>query len=154
MKKLIHLWLWAVCLLALVLCVGAPQASAQAFLDVNSVTNTVPATSTNAAPVATAIDVGQYDEFALLVTGKLSGAGTSGVTYTVGASVDGTNYITAFVLPLTAAGTTVVAAHTNVNAQAYRWWKVTSIGNANANAWTNAAVWVGTKKALMRYRPY
>lgn len=131
-----------------------PAAKAQSYLDTISVTNTVPATSTNAAPVSAAIDVSGYDEFSLLVTGKLTGAGTSAVSYTIGASVDGTNYITNFVLPLTAAGTGTVAAHTNVQAQAFRFFKVTSIGNANANAWTNGVVMVGTKKALMRYRPY
>lgn len=143
-------------IVALVILVAAgPSANAQrAYLDPVSVTNTVPASSTNSTPVAAAIDMEAYDEFSLLILGRLSSTGTSAVGYTLSNSVDGTNYVAAFTLPATASGTNWVWAHTNVNAQAFRWWKVSAIGNANANAWTNAAVFVGTKKGLFRYRPF
>lgn len=142
----------ALLLITTLLALCLPSARAQrAFLDpVGSLTNAIPATTTNAV-THTVIDMEAYDEFALLLLGKLTGAGTSAVTYDVHRSIDNTNWLSAFTIAVTANGTTQAFIHTNVTCGAFRFWKIATIGNANANAWTNAAAFTAAKSGVKRY---
>jgi hypothetical protein len=146
-------FLLAALAIVVILAFVVPRASAQFYPGTVTVTNVMAATTTNSV-TASVIEVDRYDQFSLQITGKLTGAGTSAVTYTVSASVDGSNYIEQFKLPLTAAGTTTVSAMTNVNAGSIPYWKVTTLGNANANSWTNGVVTWGVKRSLLSKSPF
>lgn len=137
------------CLTLGALCLGmlmAPDASAQGRVETLSITNVVPASSTDSAPMAGIIDASRVTQFALGGLVKLQGAGTSAVTYTVARSLDQSNWQTSFTLAVTAAGTTVVPWGTNVTCGAFPYWKITSLQNGNATALTNHIVYVGTKR--------
>lgn len=139
-------------LVGLMLAASALTTHAQWVWESADSTHAVPASTTDTTP-STPIDAGRVDEFALQITGRLTGAGTSAVTYTIERSVTGTLWMTAFALPVTASGTNWVTAMTNVTAQAYPFWRISSRGNANAAAWTNAAVVVGHKRRVRKYNP-
>lgn len=141
----------AVLFLVGVFALALPSQAQRAFVDpVGSLTNAIPASTTNTV-THTAIDMEGYDEFGLLLIGKLTGTGTSAVTYDVHKSLDGTNYLSAFTIAITGNGTNAVPIHTNVTCGSFRWWKIATIGNANTNAWTNSVAFVGTKRGVQKY---
>lgn len=140
---------WMGACLALVACVAfllQPDAQAQARVETLGITNVVPASTTDSAPMAGIIDASRVTQFSLFALVKLQGAGTSAITYTVKRSLDQSNWETAFTAAVTAAGTTVVPWGTNVICGAFPYWKITSVQNANATALTNHVVYVGTKR--------
>lgn len=124
----------------------SPSSAAQGRVETLSITNVVPASTTDSAPMAGIIDASRVSQFALGGLVKLQGAGTSAITYTVARGFDQANWQTAFTLAVTAAGTTGVPWGTNVTCGAFPYWKITSVQNANATALTNHLVYVGTKR--------
>lgn len=136
-------WLLETVLLAALLAVAigglTPRAQAQVWVDTYSITNVVPATSTNTAPSGAVIDCSRVSEFGLQFNVQLQGSGTSAVTFTVANSLDQTNWVTRFTAPITASGTNVVPWVTNVITGGIPFWKITQVINANSAAVTNLA---------------
>jgi hypothetical protein len=143
--------LLAVLTLALCALVLGFSPAAQAQWYPQTWTYATPASATtNTTAVAPVIDASQAHEFSLQVVGSLAGAGTTAVVYTVARSLDQTNWITAFTLSVTPAGTTPVTVATNVSAQAYPYWKVTQIANGSANIWNHNLI-TGVKVGVREY---
>lgn len=148
-----HVLLVAMLALVIAAFLFAPDARAQFYAETVTVTNSVPTTSTDTVP-SSVIDATQADEFTLQIVGRLaSGTDTDPVTYTIQRSVNRVNWATAFTIAATAAGTNWVTAMTNVTAQAYPYWRILQIQNANDAAWTNGVVLVGTKTHVRKYSP-
>lgn len=136
-------WLLETLLAALFLAVAigglTPRAQAQVWVDTYSITNVVPATSTNTAPSSAIIDASRVSEWGLQLNVQLQGSGTSAVTFTVSSSLDQVNWVARFNAPVTASGTNVVPWLTNVVSGGIPFWKVTQVINANSAALTNLA---------------
>lgn len=125
---------------------AAPNAAAQFRGETLSITNHVPATLTNSSPGSAVIDVSRVKDVAVQIVLKLMGAGTTAIPFTFQRSVDGSNYATAFTLSVTPAGTATATAMTNINTQAFPYWKISAIQNDNATGITNLVVTYGIKR--------
>lgn len=121
-----------------------PAAAKQYAPTTLSWTNVVPAAATNAS-VGT-ITVTKHDLFALQVTFKLQGAGTTAVVAKLYESLDGTTFDDTAVstLSITPAGTAQVSGVLPVSSTAVGYFRV-ALENPNASAVTNAVWTVATK---------
>lgn len=123
-----------------------PKAAAQFRNDPISITNTVPANTTNSSPGSAIIDASRVSQFSLQFALKLVGAGTTAIPFTVQRSVDGANWVTGFSISVTPSGTNTASALTNVITGAIPYWKVSAVQNDNASAITNLVVTPGIKR--------
>lgn len=147
MKSILHTFrLIALACTALIALALGPAAQAQ-FRDTPVViTNVVPATTTNTSPGTAIIDATRVKDVSVQWVLRLTGAGTTAIPFVVQRSVDGANWATAFSISLTPSGTNYVTTTTNINAQAFPYFRVYSIQNDNASAITNLAVTYGVKR--------
>jgi hypothetical protein len=147
-SRLNPLLLGACLILAAFLGIGVPQAKAQEQYGANtlSVTNVIPAASTNTA-INGVITITKHDLVALQVYLELQGAGTTAITFDIHESIDGTTYDDTPVstITVTPAGTAGVATVVPINAGAVGFLKLKTGRNANAAAITNM-VWKWTPK--------
>lgn len=83
------------------------------------------------------------------LTCKLTGAGTSAVRLYLDKSIDNSNWATnAANCTVTSAGTVAQTSITDIDSGGARFWRLSGLGNANANAATNFVIMVGAKRGL------
>lgn len=119
-----------------------------------SVTNAVPAVTTNVV-TSGIIDVSQAPEFVVQATGQLTGpTSADAVVLSFQHSLDQANWFDSFTLALPVSGTNAVAIlSTNIPAAVVPYWRLKSIANSNTNALTNLVVTWGVKRAELRKHP-
>lgn len=145
------LWLFSIGLIvamAMAALVPAPTALAQATADPvrAGVTNTLPALSTNT--LNEVIRVLNARNVALQISFKLEAPGPSNVTFTVDRSLDGTNWLALFALPIAGNGTTTTSGGTNIDLGAFPFLRIYQATNLNTSAVSQLIVNVGTKNGL------
>ncbi|KAB2673890.1 MAG: hypothetical protein DVB31_02925 [Verrucomicrobia bacterium] len=139
---------------ALVAFALTPPASAQVLtfgLQTVTVTNAIPATTTNSV-TATAIDATRAEDVGLQISFKLTGSGTSTVVFTLSGSLDNSTYATLGTVSLAANGTNTVTYVGNYAVGPIPYLKLTQIANPNANGITDLVVKYGSKARVLRYR--
>jgi len=131
----------------IILCASVFLASALDTVTVlDGGTNNVAATTTNTYNVA--ITPAKANNLAVMYQFKLTSSGTSATAATFQRSVDNSTWESAFSLPGTAAGTTVVTVTTNIPTGAYGYYRLNTVTNGNANAMTNVTVKYSVKNGL------
>lgn len=106
-------------------------------------TNNVPNNSTTTENLGSVINCTRYNEVALDLSFKLTGAGTTACTFKFLRSVDGTNYnaVAPIEIAIAPNGTTAVRTNLNVTMGAIGYLKLGSITAAtNGQAMTNIVV--------------
>jgi hypothetical protein len=109
-------------------------------------TNDVRALTTNT--LNKVMEVTQYKEVGLLLSFKMTGAGTSNVVFRLDESLDGSTWGSnqRLVFALAGNGTTAVNFITNINTTGIGYLRLTSADNTNASGtFTNVTVVISTK---------
>jgi hypothetical protein len=144
------------CLVGAGLALAPAGAEAQQYISgfsglttvMNGGTNNVAATATNTYGNQFRIDVPKAEYVDLYLSMALSGAGTSGVRFSLAQGADESTFETnnTYQFILLGNGTTPVNLVTNINVGAIPYLKLMNVGNSNAVAVTNITVSYGFKR--------